>query len=123
MLERVKGPVPVFVKVAVCGALVFATFTFPKLRLVVDRLTMGAVPVPVRLAVCGLPAALSVTATLALRLPVAVGVNVTLMVQLELAASELPQLFVCAKSPLLVPVTAMLEILNAVPPEFVSMTA
>ena len=45
------------------------------------------------------------------------------VVQLELAASDVPQLLVCAKSPLLVPVTAMLEILNAVPPEFVSMTA
>src|SRR5437016_9496166 len=83
---------------------------------------LAVTPAPERLAVCGLPLALSVTVKDAERAPVAVGVNVTLMVQLELAASELPQLFVCAKSPLLVPVTAMLEILNAVPPEFVSVT-
>ena len=86
------------------------------------RLTPGAVPVPERLAVCGLPLALSVTVKDAERAPVALGVNVTLIVQLELAASDVPQLLVCSKSPLLVPVTAMLEILNAVPPEFVSVT-
>jgi hypothetical protein len=79
--------------------------------------------VPERLAVCGLPLALSLAVNVAVRLPVAVGVNVTLMVQLEVAASELPQLLVWVKSVLLVPVTAMLEILNAAPPEFESVTA
>jgi hypothetical protein len=81
-----------------------------------------AMPLPVRVAVCGLPLALSVTVKVAVRVPPAVGLNVTLMVQLELAASELPQLLDWAKSPLLVPVTAMLEMLSAAPPEFVSVT-
>ena len=51
-------------------------------------------PDPVRLAVCGLPVALSVTETVAVRVPVAVGLNVTLIVQLPAAATELPQLLV-----------------------------
>ncbi len=87
------------------------------------RLTTGAVPVPDRLAVCGLPLALSVTVRVAPRVPVTVAVKVTLMVQFELAANELPQLLVWAKSVMLVPVTAMLEILNAAPPGFESVTA
>jgi len=46
---------------------------------------------------CGLPGALSVMVTEAKREPAAVGVKVTLMVQFPLlAATELPQLFVCA---------------------------
>ena len=84
---------------------------------------MPVTPVPVRLAVCGLPLALSVTVKVPERVPLAAGVNVTLMVQLELAASELPQLLVWPKSALLVPVTAMLEMLKAAPPELVSVTA
>ena len=87
------------------------------------RLTADAVPVPERLAVCGLPLALSVTASVAVRVPLAVGVKVTLMVQLELAASEVPQLLVWAKSLLLAPAMAMLEILSVALPEFASVTA
>ena len=62
----------------------------PKARLVAERLTRAAVPVPERLAVCGLPLALSVMLTEAVRLPLATGVKVTLMVQLAAAATELP---------------------------------
>jgi len=47
-------------------------------------------PVPVRLTDCGLPAALPVMLTNAVRLPLAAGVNVTLIVQLLPAATELP---------------------------------
>ena len=53
-------------------------------------------PLPVRLAIWGLPLSLSVTVKDALRVPVAVGENVTLIVQLDPAATELPQLLVCA---------------------------
>jgi hypothetical protein len=49
----------------------------------------------------------------AARLPIAVGVNVTLKVQLALAATELPQLLVCPKSPALAPVNAMLLMARA----------
>jgi len=48
-------------------------------------------PVPDSVAFCGLPAALSLTARVALRAPVALGLNVTLIVQLVPAANELPQ--------------------------------
>ena len=60
---------------------------------------MGAVPVPVSVVLCGLPDALSVTVTEPDRVPMAVGVKVALIVQLEPAASVVPQLFVWAKSP------------------------
>lgn len=49
---------------------------------------------PVRVTDCGLPAALSEMLMEADRLPLEAGVKVTLIVQLELAASELPQLLV-----------------------------
>ena len=65
---------------------------FPKVRLVGERLTpVGAVPVPERLTVWGLPLALSVMLSEAVRLPLAVGLKVTLTVQLAPAATELPQ--------------------------------
>ena len=80
-----------------------------------ERLT-AETPEPVRLAVWGLPVALSVTVRVAVRVPVAVGLKVTLIVQLDAAATLLPQVLVCAKSPLFVPVTAMLVMLNAVLP-------
>ena len=98
MPVMVSGPVPLFVRVTVCAALVVPMFCPAKVRLVGDRPAEGTVPVPLRLAVCGLPAALSVTLTVPVRVPVADGVKVTLMLQLLPAASVLPQLLVCAKS-------------------------
>jgi hypothetical protein len=86
------------------------------------KLTAGAVPVPVSATVCGLPVALSDTEMLACRVPEAVGVKVTLMVQLVAAASELPQVLVCAKSPLFVPVMLMLLRVKAALPELLSVT-
>lgn len=73
-------------------------------------------PVAVRGTVCGLPVALSVMLTEAVRVPVAVGVKVTLIVQLVATASEPPHVFVCAKSPLFVPVMAMPAIVNGAVP-------
>jgi hypothetical protein len=61
--------------------------------------------------------------TEAVRLPLAVGVKVTLMVQLPPAATELPQVLVCAKSPALVPATATLEMLKAAFPALLRVTA
>ena len=66
----------------------------PKAKLVGERLTTAAVPVPERLTACGLPLALSVMLSEAVRLPLAAGVKVTLMVQLAPAATELPQVLV-----------------------------
>jgi hypothetical protein len=47
--------------------------------------------------------------TEAVRLPVAVGLKVTLIVQFAPAATLAPQVFVCEKSPLFVPVMAIPE--------------
>jgi len=74
------------------------------------------VPVPERLTVCGLPLALSLMFSEAVRVPEAEGVKVTLIVQLAPAATELPHVLVCAKSPALVPVTAMLVMLKVALP-------
>jgi hypothetical protein len=93
-----------------------------KERLVVERLAAGAVPVPLRLAVCGLPVALSVTLTEAVRLPLAEGVKVTLIVQVAPPATELPQLLLWAKSPALVPVSVTLVMLNVALPLLVRVT-
>ena len=76
-----------------------------------ERLTTGPVvldetPLPLNPTRCGLPLALSVTATLAVRVPVAVGLKVTLIMQLAPAARLARQLVVWVKSPLLVPVMA-----------------
>jgi hypothetical protein len=75
-----------------------------------------SVPVPERLTVCGLPRALSVILTEALRLPLAEGVNVTLIVQEEPAATHLPHVLVSAKLVRLVPLTTMLDIINVALP-------
>src|SRR5207237_2751834 len=90
------------------------------------KLTPGAlVPLPLKATVCGLPVALSVILTLALRVPVAVGVKVALMVQEAPAASVLELLghvLVWAKSALLVPVRAMLLMVRAAVPLLVNVT-
>jgi galactitol-specific phosphotransferase system IIB component len=112
-LEILMAPLPLLLRVAVCAALLVPTDWFPKERLVGERPSSGAVPVPERLTACGLPMALSVMLTEAVRLPLAEGVKVTLIVQLPPAATELPQVLLWAKSPALVPVIARLEILMA----------
>ena len=62
----------------------------------VTAMEVSAIPVPDNEAVCGLSLPLSVTVRVPVRVPVAVGLNVTLIVQLAPAASDVPQLFVCA---------------------------
>src|SRR5207244_3738908 len=84
-----------------------------------------ATPVPLRLAVCGLPLALSVTVRVPVLVPPTEGVNVTLMVQLALAARVdglIGQLLVWAKSPPLVPATAILAMVTDVVPVLESVT-
>jgi hypothetical protein len=87
-----------------------------------EKSLVAVEPIPVRLTDCGLPEALSVMLRLLDRVPGAVGVNVTPMVQFAPAATELPQLLVCAKSPLFVPVTAMLVRFSEALPVFASVT-
>lgn len=88
-------------------------------RLEGDTVATGATAVPVRLAAWVLPAApfeLSVTVTLALRAPAAVGLKLTVIEQLALAAIEVAQLFVCPKSPALLPPMTMLVMVSVVFP-------
>src|SRR5436305_136269 len=89
--------------------------------LTAERLAAGvgaAVPAPESVTLCGLPAALSVIVTAPVRVPVAVGVNVRLMAQFAPAASDVPQVVVCAKSPM----AAMPVMVRAVLPVFESVT-
>ena len=76
--------------------------------------------VPVRATVCGLPGALSVMLTAALRVPATVGVNVTLTWQLSLGARVGPQVLVSAKSLALAPTIPMLDSVSVAIPVFVS---
>jgi hypothetical protein len=71
----------------------------------------------VKLVVCGLPLALSVTLSAAVRCPAPEGVNVTPIVQVLPASSELPQVSaISAKSPELAPPMASPLIFTAVLP-------
>src|SRR5690242_11434717 len=79
---------------------------------------MGIVPVPERVIVCGLLAALSEMVIAPVCSPAVVGVNVTLIVQLAPAATEMPQLFVCANCPL----ETILVMLSDAVPVFLSVT-
>ena len=83
-----------------------------------ERLTVGIVPVPERVIVCGLSAALSEMVIAPVCCPAVVGVNVTLIVQLAPAATEMPQLLVCANWPL----ETMLVMLSDAVPVFFSVT-
>ncbi len=116
MLETLSAAVPLLVRVAVSVPLVVLTASLPKARLVGERPAATVVPVPERLRDWGLPVALSVMLTEAERLPLVVGSKETLIVQLPPAATELPQVLVSAKSPVLAPVSAMPERLSAALP-------
>jgi hypothetical protein len=119
MLEMVRGAVPVLLRVTCWVELGVPTFWLPKLRLVCEKLTMGATPVPVSETLSGLSLALSVTVSDAVTVPGDEGVNVTLMAQLAPAARAVPQLFVCEKLPTVV---AMLEMVSAALPVLLRVT-
>jgi hypothetical protein len=88
-------------------------------RLVEVELTDTAVPVPLRATDCGEPLALSVNVTAPVRAPVAVGIKVTAIMQLNPEATLVPQVFVCAKSP----VATIEPIVSAPVPEFLNVMA
>jgi hypothetical protein len=81
--------------------------------------TAKSAPLPPKDTTCGLPAALSVIVIEPFLLPSAVGVKVTLMVQLAATARVVPQVLVCAKSP----VATMLVIFRAAVPGLLNVTA
>jgi hypothetical protein len=123
----VSGPVPVFLTVDVCAALLVPTCCEPKVRLAGVSVTAGAgaAPVPVSDTLCGLPAASSPIWMLAVRVPAALGVKVVEIVQAALTASVEGlngHVFVWAKSPAFAPLTPTLEIVKGAVPELVSVT-
>jgi hypothetical protein len=107
--------VPAFRTVNVVAALAVPSPIEPN-ACEVGAMVIGATPVPVRLAVC-VPA-LSVAVSVPVRAPVAVGLKVMVMTQVRAAATELPQVLVCVKSPLV----AMLLTVSAAAPVFLSVT-
>jgi len=122
MLETSKTALPELVRSIVWGGLTAPTGWLPIVRLAGERLGLGAPPVPLRLTLRGLLAPLTASVTAAVRVPVAVGWKVTVIVQLASAASELPQVLDSAKSPALLPATAMLVIPEAWALELVSVS-
>src|SRR6202042_3190270 len=100
--ETADATEPVLCTVTVCAALVEPTFVEPNVNdvgLAVNVAVPAAVPVPVSPTVNGLFVALLVTDTEPVRVPDAVGWNVTVTVHEAPAAIDVPQVFVCAKSP------------------------
>jgi len=89
MPVMVIAVVPMLVRVMILAALVVPTVTEPKFK--VAGASLAVVPTPVSGISCGLPAALSVTLSDALRAPIAEGVNVMLKVHLAAGAREAPQ--------------------------------
>jgi hypothetical protein len=87
-------------------------------ELVVKSVTGAAVPVPLSVAVCGVPLALSITLTDALKLAAEAGVNVTAIVQVDPAASVEAQVVVWAKSAVFVPMTLTPEMDRVAVPGF-----
>ena len=78
------------------------TTTLPKSRSVGETERFGgAVPVPVRVTACGLLGALSLTDITPESGPWPVGLKLTLIVQEAPLGNDVPQLFVCVKSPLM----------------------
>jgi hypothetical protein len=123
MPAMVSGPVPEFVRVTDFVPLVVPTFWLPRLSAVELRDTAGtATPTPLNRIECGDPAALSVMATVALRLPPAVGLNVTEMLHWAPAASDAPQVVVFVKSVALTPPMEMPLIASEPVPELVKVT-
>jgi len=116
-LTEMEAP-PGFDSVTGCEALVLPSACTVKLSAAGVAFRTAFAPVPVSDTVCGLLEALSVMVRVPVRVPVAVGVKVTLTVQLVLTARLVPQLLVCAKSPLAV----MLETLAAAVPVFDTVT-
>jgi hypothetical protein len=89
---------------------------------VADAITVKSGPLPVSDTVCGLPVAPSATESVAVRVPTPLGLNVTLIRQLDAAASDVPQLLLCAKSAPFIPVSEIPEIATAAAAVFATVT-
>jgi len=124
MLPMVSAPLPVFVKVTVCEALVVPTAWVPYDKLVAESATAGTPtsPVPLSVIVCGDPAASSVMVMAAVSGPVVVGSKCPRIMQFAPAARAVPQSFANPNEEAFVPVTAMLPKVSVPLPVFVKVT-
>jgi hypothetical protein len=109
ILKDCMAAVPAFLRVKVYAALVVPSATEPKLCAVVFKV-MGDVPVPESVIVWLAGVALSLMTTLPVAAPSAVGLKVMLMAQFLPAATDVPQVLVCANGAL----ATMLVTLSAV---------
>jgi hypothetical protein len=121
--ETVSGPLPPLLKVKEGFVTVVPTGVLLKTWLFVESEACATpTPVPLRDTLCVEPAAplaLSVTVRVALNVDALCGSNVTEIVHDPDAATEVPQLFVCAKDP---PAMAMPERLSGAVPPFANVT-
>jgi hypothetical protein len=124
MLAMLKVRLPLLVRVTDCAGAVVPTNWLPKVMVVAESSTPGAAPVPVRFTDCGLPDALSVNTTEAVRVPSALGVKVRLSVHWADGASEEPHVLelATAKSAALGPVTWVLDMFKVALPTLVTWT-
>jgi hypothetical protein len=93
-----------------------------KVRLVGERLAVGAAPVPLKLTDCGLPPPSSLINNDALRVPAAEGVNDTVIPQLLLAARVAPQVLLFEKSAALDPRKVICQMFIGLLPKLLSVT-
>ena len=130
LLVKFSAPLPVFMRVAVIGALVTPCVTLPKGR-DPGRLTTGAVPVPVSMTLCMLPTTpllLSVKLIVAFSAVAVEGVKVSTTTQLEpMVTGEAVEQVVIAttmlKSAAFAPMTAgVLEKVSDALPVFMRVT-
>jgi hypothetical protein len=127
ILAMVSAAPPELVNVTVWAALVVPMGSAANVRLVGESVTLGSkTPVPDKAKLCGELEALSTTVTDARRTPAAVGVKVIANAQPAPPArvEGLKGQVFCetAKSEAFSPVTVMLVIVSAAPPEFVRIT-
>jgi hypothetical protein len=122
-VEMFRLLVPVLVTVTVWAVLVVLA-SWVKVKPGAEKLTAGAVPVPLKVTVCGLPLALSVKTSEALKLPVVAGVNVTLTAQVLPGVTVAPVQVsaLLAKSLGFVPPRAAVEMLRLLVPVLVTVT-
>lgn len=110
----VNDPVPLFVTVICCKALVVPFACVPNESDVGDMLTAGAVPVPARAMLCEEIPAPKLKSSVPFLVPVAVGVNTTFTSHFAPAATPELQLSVSEKSP----VTEIVGAANGESPKF-----
>ena len=107
----VTATFPVFVIVTGFDGLGLPTVTLPNTNELGEIVSTPASSVfPYKATLCGLPVALSLMITKAVRSALTVGAKTMVIVQLPPAGTELPQLLLCEKSENAGPTTLTLEI-------------